>query len=112
MTFTIVFLSLVIALIIGKIRAVVLRNNLDAKNEKRVLITGVLLILFLITNVTLPYPQSLYWFIGLGVIFSGLILSFNTLKKEISRFSNLNAKDKIINVLFYSLLIFVTHIYL
>ena len=78
MTFTIVFLSLVIALIIGKIRAIVLRNNLDTRNEKRVLITGVLLILFLITNVTLPYPQSLYWFIGSGVIFSGLILSFNT----------------------------------
>ena len=112
MTFTIVFLTAIISLILSKTRAIVLRNNLDAKNEKRVLITGVLLIIFLITNVTLPYPQSLYWFIGLGVVSIGVILSFNVLKREVKRFLSLNTKDKIVNVLFYSLLIVVTNIYL
>ncbi len=79
MTFTIVFLTVIIALIVSKTRAIVLRNNLDDISEKRLLITGGLLILFLITNVTLPYPESLYWFIGLGIVFTGIILSFNVL---------------------------------
>ncbi|MFC0603273.1 hypothetical protein [Winogradskyella pulchriflava] len=112
MTFTIVFLTLIIALIVSKTKTIVLRNNLDAKNEKRVLITGVLLVIFLITNATLPYPQSLYWFIGLGVLFTGAILSYKVLKVEFKRFLSLNAKDKIVNVMFYSLLIVVTNIYL
>ena len=105
MTFTIVFLTVIIALIVSKTRAIVLRNNLDDLSEKRLLITGGLLILFLITNVTLPYPESLYWFIGLGIVFTGIILSFNVLKKEYKRFLSLSTKSKIVNVLFYSLLI-------
>ena len=112
MTFTIVFLTLIIALIVTKIRTIVLRNNLDTKNEKRLLITGVLIIIFFITNATLPYPQSLYWFIGLGVVFTGIILSYNVLKTEFRRFLNLTTKDKLVNVLFYSLLIVVTNIFL
>ncbi|WP_370012491.1 hypothetical protein [Winogradskyella sp.] len=112
MTFTIVFLTVIIALIVSKTRAIVLRNNLDDISEKRLLITGGLLILFLITNVTLPYPESLYWFIGLGIVFTGIILSFNVLKKEYKRFLSLSTKSKIVNVLFYSLLIVVTNIYL
>jgi amino acid transporter len=112
MTFTIVFLTVIIALIVSKTRAIVLRNNLDDLSEKRLLITGGLLILFLITNVTLPYPESLYWFIGLGIVFTGIILSFNVLKKEYKRFLSLSTKSKIVNVLFYSLLIVVTNIYL
>jgi hypothetical protein len=112
MTFTIVFLSAIITLIVLKAKTVVLRNNLDIKNEKRVLITSVLFVLFLITNATLPYPQSLYWFIGLGVVFTGIILSYNVVKIEFKRFLSLNTKDKMVNVLFYSLLIIVTNIYL
>ena len=112
MTFTIVFLTAITALIVSKIRAIVLRNNLYDVNEKRLLITGGLLILFLITNVTLPYPESLYWFIGLGIVFTGIILSFNVLKKEYKRFLSLSTKSKIVNVLFYSLLLVVTNIYL
>ncbi|MEO1031274.1 MAG: hypothetical protein AAFX55_07700 [Bacteroidota bacterium] len=89
-----------------------MRNNLNPSNEKRVLIAGVLLVIFLITNATLPYPESLYWFIGLGVVFVSTVLTFNVLKKEMKRFLSLDAKDKIVNVLFYSLLIIVTNIYL
>ncbi|WP_369998728.1 hypothetical protein [Winogradskyella sp.] len=105
-------MTVIIALIVSKTRAIVLRNNLDDISEKRLLITGGLLILFLITNVTLPYPESLYWFIGLGIVFTGIILSFNVLKKEYKRFLSLSTKSKIVNVLFYSLLIVVTNIYL
>lgn len=112
MTFEIIFLSVIIALIISKTRAVVLRNNLDTKSENRILISGVLLALFVITNATLPYPQSLYWFIALGVVSTTFILSFKTLKRELKRFISLDSKKKVVNVLFYSLLIVVTHIYL
>jgi len=112
MTFTIVFLTLIIALIVSKLKTIVLRNNLDSKNEKRLLITGSLLVIFLITNATLPYPQSLYWFIALGVICTGSILSFNVVKTEIKRFMKLSAKDRFVNVLFYSLLLIVTNIYI
>ncbi|WP_299520613.1 hypothetical protein [Winogradskyella sp.] len=112
MTFTIVFLTAIIALIVSKTKTIVLRNNLSASNEKRVLMAGVLLILFLITNATLPYPESLYWFIGLSVVFVSIFLTLSVLKKEMRRFLSLDAKDKIVNVLFYSLLIIVTNIYL
>ncbi|WP_422106886.1 hypothetical protein [Winogradskyella sp.] len=112
MIFTLVFLTAVIALIVSKTKTIVLRNNLNPSNEKRVLIAGVLLVIFLITNATLPYPESLYWFIGLGVVFVSTVLTFNVLKKEMKRFLSLDAKDKIVNVLFYSLLIIVTNIYL
>lgn len=112
MTFTIVFLTAIVALIVSKTRTIILRNNLDSKNEKRVLITGTLIVLFLITNATLPYPQSLYWFIALGVVSTSSILSFNVIKREFKRFLALETKDRVVNVLFYSLLIIVTNLYI
>ncbi|WP_439151068.1 hypothetical protein [Winogradskyella sp.] len=112
MTFTIVFLTAIIALIISKTRTIILRNNLDSKNEKRLLITGSLIVLFLITNATLPYPQSLYWFIALGVVSSSSILSYSVIKREFKRFMALETKDRVVNVLFYSLLIIVTNLYI
>ena len=112
MTFTLIFLTLIITFIVFKTRNIVLRNNLNSNNEKRVLITSVLIVLFLITNVTLPYPESLYWFIGLGVVATAFILSFPILKKEMKRFVALNTKNKIVNILFYSLLVVITNIFL
>jgi amino acid transporter len=112
MTFTTVFLVAIIALIIAKTRDIVLRNNLDAKKEKRLIIASILFILFLVTNATLPYPDSLYWFIGLGIVFSTAILSYDVIKKEFKRFMALETKDKLQNILFYSLLVVVTNIYL
>lgn len=112
MTFTIVFLTAIVALIVSKTRSIILRNNLDSKNEKRVLITGSLIVLFLITNATLPYPQSLYWFIALGVVSTSSILSFTVIKREFKRFMALETKDRVVNILFYSLLIIVTNLYI
>ncbi len=112
MTFTTVFLTTIIALIISKTRDIVLRNNLNAKKEKRLLIASILLILFLVTNATLPYPKSLYWFIGLGIVFTCSILTFGVIKKEFKRFMSLKTNEKIINVIFYSLAVIVTNIYL
>lgn len=112
MILTVSILSLLSAFILNKTRVISLRNNLNAKSEKRLIISSVLIILFLITNVTLPYPKSLYWFLVLGVIFVGSVLSFGTLKSEFNRFQKLELKDKVINVLFYSLLFTITNIYL
>jgi hypothetical protein len=112
MTFTIVFLTAIIALIVSKTRTIVLRNNLDSKSEKRVLITCSLIVLFLITNATLPYPQSLYWFIALGVVSTSSILSHTVIKREFKRFMALETQDRVVNVLFYSLLIIVTNLYI
>jgi hypothetical protein len=89
-----------------------MRNNLNAKSENRLLIAGGLVSLFLITNATLPYPQSLYWFMFLGVLLIGSVLCIDILKKEVLRFKNLKAKNRIINVLFYSFFIVITHIYI
>ena len=110
MTFTIVFLTAIIALIVSKTKDIVLRNNLENKKEKRVLIASFLLILFLVTNATLPYPKSLYWFMGIGILFTGLILSFGVIKKELKRFMCLKTNEKIVNVLFYSLVLIVTNL--
>lgn len=112
MTFTFVFLSLIITLIAVKTRTVILRNHLNASHEKRVLIASTLLVLFLVTNATLPYPESLYWFLGLGVIITSIALSYKVIKREFKRFMALSFKRKTINTLFYSLLIVVANIYL
>jgi hypothetical protein len=112
MTFTTVFLTSIIALIVSKTRDIVLRNNLNPKREKRLLIGSFLLILFLVTSSTLPYPESLYWFIGIGILFTCLVLSFSVIKREFKRFLSLKTSEKIINVLFYSLIVIVTNIYL
>ena len=112
MSFTVVFLVIISSLIFLKLRDISLRNNLTVNSEKRLLISGSLVILFLITNATLPYPQSLYWFIFIGVMLIGSILCLDILKREALRFKNLKTKDLIMNVLFYSLFIIVTHIYI
>jgi hypothetical protein len=112
MSFTIVFLIIISSLIFLKLRDVSLRNNLTANSEKRLLISGSLVILFFITNATLPYPQSLYWFIFVGVMLIGFALCLHILKKETIRFKNLKTKDMIMNVLFYSLFIIITQIYI
>ena len=112
MSFTVVFLVIISSLIFLKLRDISVRNNLTVNSEKRLLISGSLVILFLITNATLPYPQSLYWFIFLGVMLIGSILCLDILKREALRFKNLKTKDLIMNVLFYSLFIIVTHIYI
>lgn len=112
MTFSIVFCIIVSAIIISKARDIIRRNALDLKNRRGLVTTSGLAILFLITNLTMPYPQSLYWFILLGIMFTGSILSFKILKKEYSRFRRLQPKAVCINVLFYSLLIVVTSIYI
>ena len=112
MIFSIIFIAIISSLILAKLRDVSVRNNLNLKSEKRLLVAGGLLILFLITNITLPYPQSLYWFLLLGVILIGSVLCLDILKKEIVRFKNLKTKDMLVNVLFYSLFIIVTNLYI
>lgn len=112
MTLSIIILIIFSAFILFKTRNISLRNNLSAKSEKRLVMSSILIILFLITNVTLPYPKSIYWFIALSVIFVVSFLSFDIIKAEFIRFKALKAKDKIVNVLFYTLLFAVTNIYL
>jgi 4-hydroxybenzoate polyprenyltransferase len=90
--------------------AVARRHNLTGNGEKRLLISGGLVILFLITNATLPYPQSLYWFIFLSVLLTSILLCRDILKIETSRFKNLKVKDRIMNVVFYGLFMVITHI--
>lgn len=112
MLLSIILLSILSAFILNKTRIISLRNNLDTKSDKRLIISSVLIIIFLITNITLPYPKSLYWFISLSVIFTVSVLSFDIIRSEYKRFKTLKLKDKVVNVLFYSLLVTVTNIYL
>lgn len=110
MTFTIVFLTCITAFILFKIQTISKRHKLNTKVENRLVISGILLILFIVTNATLPYPESLYWFIVLGVLSVISVLSFEVIKKEFNRFKLLPVKERITNVMFYSLLITVTSI--
>lgn len=95
----------IILFVAYKAQAIVKRNNLNAKQQRNVLISAVLVTLFLITSITLPYPESLYWFLFIGTISTTLILSNNVVKKECNRFKNLPRKDLVLNVLFYCSLI-------
>ncbi|WP_296311866.1 hypothetical protein [Winogradskyella sp. UBA3174] len=112
MNFTIIFIIIITTLIIFKVRDISQRNDLNIKEEKRLLITGGLFILFFITNITLPYPQSLYWFIFLGIVIIASVLSFNVIKKELKRFKLLKTKDVLLNLCFYSLFFIVMHLYI
>jgi len=108
---TIIFISIIIGLIIIKMGDISKRNNLQAKDEKKLVMAGALLILFLITNVTLPYPKSLYWFMFISVILVGCLLCMKILKIEAKKFKKLKFRDQVLNVLFYSLFFVVIHIY-
>ncbi len=112
MIYTIIFISIIIGLIFIKMGDISKRNNLQTKDEKKLVTAGALLILFLITNVTLPYPQSLYWFIFSGVILVGSLLCVNIIKIEAKKFRKLKFRDQLLNVLFYSLFFTVIHIYI
>jgi hypothetical protein len=112
MTFTIVFLVFISSLIFLKLRDISLRNNLNVKSEKRLLVAGGLVIIFLVTNATLTYPESMYWFLFLAILLIGSVMCLDILKKEASRFKNLKTKDMIMNVLFYSLFMIITQIYI
>ena len=112
MNLTIVFLMLISSLIFFKLRDISLRNNLSIKSERRLLVAGGLFVLFLITNATLPYPQSLYWFLFLGVLLVGSVLCLDILKKEALRFKNLKKKEVVVNILFYSLFLVISQLYI
>lgn len=111
MTFTIVFLTVITLFILFKIKTISERQQLSSKVEKRLFISGILLVLFIITNATLPYPESLYWFIVLGVLAVIGVLSFDVLKKELHRFKLLSLKERVTNVAFYGLLVTVTTLF-
>ena len=112
MTFTIVFLAIISGSIFLKLRDISLRNDLTVNSEKRLLISGILVVLFLVTSATFPYPQSIYWFLCLSVLLIGSLLCLDILKKEVVRFKNLKTKEMIMNILFYSLFIVITQIYI
>ncbi|MEN8885203.1 MAG: hypothetical protein ABF246_02320 [Winogradskyella sp.] len=112
MNLTLIFITAISVLIVFKLRDISLRNKLSLNEEKRLVIAGGLFILFFVTNITLPYPQSLYWFIFTGIALVSFVLSFGILKKEIKRLKTLKTKDVIINVAVYSLFFVVIHLYI
>lgn len=112
MVYKVIFISALIALLLVKIKDISLRQNLNSFRERRLLISGGLLILFLITALLFPYPASLYWFIVSAVLFVASSISFDIMKVELKRLNTLTIKDQIQNVLFYLLIIITTTIYL
>lgn len=112
MVFSIVFLAVIITLLFSKLKDISLRNKLNTQEDKRLIIAGMLIVLFLTSSILLPYPESIYWFAFIGVILTGFILCFDILKAEMRRFEKLNVKDKLTNILFYSLMVIVIHIYI
>jgi len=112
MNLTLLFLIFVSLLILFKTKEVIRRNNLSEKKEKLLLTIISLIVILMVTNITLPYPQSLYWFLSIGLITSISIFFSSVIKHEYKRFSNLTLKDRILDGLFYCLLIITFNIYI
>jgi len=108
----IIFISVIVAFITIKLKDISIRQKLNESKERRLLLSGGLIMLFLLSSAVLPFPQSLYWFIVLGLFFTVVLISFDIIKLEWKRQLLLPVKDRVINVLFYSLLFTFINIYL
>lgn len=112
MVYDLIFISVIVAFITIKLKDISLRQNLNTNKERRLLLSGGLVILFLMSTAVLPFPQSLYWFIVLGILFTVCLVSFDIIKLEWKRLLRLNKKDRLVNLLFYSLLIVFINIFI
>ena len=110
MNFTLIVCLSLIVFAAYKVKEVVDRNNLKEKGQKHLIISSILLVLFFITNLTLPYPESLYWFLLIGTVIAISILSSDVIKSEYQRFKSLDKKKRILNLLFYSSLLVLINI--
>ncbi|WP_115460920.1 hypothetical protein [Winogradskyella aurantiaca] len=108
----IVFISVIVAFITIKLKDISLRQKLNQNKERRLLLSGGLVVLFLLSSVTFPFPQSLYWFIVLGILFLVVLISSDIIKLEWKRQLALPFNKRVINVLFYSLLFVFINIYI
>ena len=112
MVYNLIFISTIVAFITIKLKDISLRQNLNDDKERRLLLSGGLVILFLMSSAVLPFPESLYWFFVLGILFTICLISFDIVKMEWRRFLKLEKKKQVINVLFYSLLVVFTTIFI
>ena len=112
MIYNLIFISTIVAFITIKLKDISLRQNLNDDKERRLLLSGGLVILFLMSSAVLPFPESLYWFFVLGILFTICLISFDIVKMEWRRFLKLEKKKRVINVLFYSLLVVFTTIFI
>ena len=112
MVYNLIFISTIVAFITIKLKDISLRQNLNNDKERRLLLSGGLVILFLMSSAVLPFPESLYWFLVLGILFTICLISFDIVKMEWRRFLKLEKKKRVINVLFYSLLVVYTTIFI
>ena len=109
MIYELIFTSTIVMLITIKLKDISLRHKLSASKERRLLLSGGLVILFLLSSVFLPFPESLYWFIVLGLSFTVILISLDIIKLELKRQRTLPIQERVTNLLFYSLfIVFVT----
>jgi len=112
MIYDVVFVTLIVAFITVKLKDISLRHQLNDSKERRLLLSGGLVILFLLSWLVFPFPESLYWFIVLGITFTIVLVAFDIIQLEWQRLLRLKVKDRIINVLFYSLLAIVVNLFI
>jgi hypothetical protein len=112
MTYDIIFIALIVAFLTVKLKDISLRHQLNESKERRLLLSGGLVILFLMASLLIPFPQSLYWFIVLGIVFTVVLVAFDIIKLEWQRLLRLKPKDRVINILFYSLLAVVVNLFI
>jgi len=108
----IIFISIIVAFITIKLKDISVRQQLNQNKERRLILSGGLVVLFLLSSLTFPFPQSLYWFIVLGILFLVVLISSDIVKLEWRRQLSLPFKERIINLSFYSLLFVFINIYI
>jgi len=105
MAYYLIFGFISISFLAYKIYDCVLRNRLSKFEKIKLGVSITLVVLFIITSKTLPYPESLYWFILLSILLIAGLLSSKVIRVELKRQLALSKKDMVVNMLFYSLLV-------
>lgn len=112
MIYELIFISTIVALISIKLKDISLRHKLSSNKERRLLLSGGLVILFLLSTVFFPFPESLYWFIVLGLSFAVILMSLDIIKLELMRQRTLPVQKRVTNLLFYTLFIVFVNIWI
>ncbi|MFT5847130.1 MAG: prepilin signal peptidase PulO-like enzyme (type II secretory pathway) [Psychroserpens sp.] len=106
MSITVILGISLISLLVYKVYDCVTRNNLNKLDRIKFTISLLLILTYIATGYFLNYPDSLYWFIFLAILIVSFSLSSKLVREEFSRYLTLSKRDKIINISYYSLVLF------
>ncbi len=98
------------AILIYKFAVCMNRNPLSQLDKIKFGFSAGLIVAFIVITKILPFPESLYWFVFITILALSVLLSLKVVRLELKRFWTLSRKDRVINILYYPLLIAVLFI--